>query len=146
MAFVVAATWKAKPGEAERVTEVIKKMTPLSRAEEGNVFYQAQVNPEDPETFFLYEQYKDAQAYEDHNQGLYAECFDNLNKYGRHLEQLLRDGRAGQPRRPAPRRPEDEAKEEQERFRARLSEVWCSPACTPPSRRGPPGRWRSGPS
>src|SRR4051794_41963377 len=66
MAFVVAATWKAKPGEAERVTEVIKKMTPLSRAEEGNVFYQAQVNPEDPETFFLYEQYTHAQAYEDH--------------------------------------------------------------------------------
>ena len=66
MAFVVAATWKAKPGEAERVTEVIKKMTPLSRAEAGNVFYQAQVNPEDPETFFLYEQYTDAQAYEDH--------------------------------------------------------------------------------
>ena len=56
MAFVVAATWKAKPGEAERVTEVIRKMTRLSRAEEGNVFYQAQVNPEDPETFFLYEQ------------------------------------------------------------------------------------------
>ena len=66
MAFVVAATWKAKPGEAERVTEVIRKMTPLSRAEPGNVFYQAQVNPEDPETFFLYEQYTDAQAYEDH--------------------------------------------------------------------------------
>ena len=65
MAFVVAATWKAKPGEAERVTEVIRKMTPLSRAEPGNVFYQAQVNPEDPETFFLYEQYIDAQAYED---------------------------------------------------------------------------------
>ena len=37
-----------------------------SRAEPGNVFYQAQVNPEDPETFFLYEQYTDAQAYEDH--------------------------------------------------------------------------------
>ena len=41
-------------------------MTPLSRAEEGNVFYQAQVNPEDPETFFLYEQYTDAAGYEDH--------------------------------------------------------------------------------
>jgi quinol monooxygenase YgiN len=66
MAFVVAAIWKAKPGEAKRITEVIKTMTPLSRAEEGNLFYQAQVSPEDPETFFLYEQYTDAQAYEDH--------------------------------------------------------------------------------
>lgn len=68
MAFVVAATWIAKPGEAARVREVIEKMTPLSRAEPGNVYYQAQVNPEAPETFFLYEQYTDAQAYEDHKQ------------------------------------------------------------------------------
>jgi quinol monooxygenase YgiN len=66
MAFVVAATWKAKPGEADRITEVIKIMTPLSRQEPGNLFYQAQVSPDDPETFFLYEQYTDAQAYEDH--------------------------------------------------------------------------------
>ena len=66
MAFVVAATWKAKPGEADRITEVIKAMTPLSRQESGNLFYQAQVSPDEPETFFLYEQYTDAQAYEDH--------------------------------------------------------------------------------
>jgi quinol monooxygenase YgiN len=66
MAFVVAAIWRAKSGEAERITEVITTLTPLSRAEPGNLFYQAQVNPEDPEEFFLYEQYTDAQAYEDH--------------------------------------------------------------------------------
>jgi quinol monooxygenase YgiN len=66
MAYVVAATWKAKPGEADRITEVIKIMTPLSRQEPGNLFYQAQVSPDEPETFFLYEQYTDAQAYEDH--------------------------------------------------------------------------------
>lgn len=66
MAFVVAATWKAKPGEEQRVEEVIRKMTPLSRAEEKCLFYQAQVSPEDPRTFFLYEQYTDASGYEDH--------------------------------------------------------------------------------
>ena len=66
MAFVVAATWRARPGESERVAEVIRTMTPLSRAEPGNLFYQAQVSPDEPETFFLYEQYVDAGAYEDH--------------------------------------------------------------------------------
>ena len=66
MAFVVAATWKAKEGEEGRVEEVIRTMTPLSRSEEGNLFYQAQVNPEDPLTFFLYEQYTDEAAYEAH--------------------------------------------------------------------------------
>jgi quinol monooxygenase YgiN len=66
MAFVVAATWKAKEGEEGRVEETIRKMTPLSRDEEANLFYQAQVNPEDPRTFFLYEQYTDEAGYEAH--------------------------------------------------------------------------------
>jgi quinol monooxygenase YgiN len=84
MAFVVAATWKAKPGEAERVREVIEKMTPLSRDEPGNVFYQAQVNPEEPETFFLYELYTNAQAYEDHKNTPYFQ----ENVFGYILEYL----------------------------------------------------------
>jgi len=71
MAFVVAAIWKAKEDEESRVTDVIREMTPLSRAEEGNIFYQAQVNPEDPRTFFLYEQYVDADAYEAHKAAPY---------------------------------------------------------------------------
>ncbi len=62
MAFVIAATWKAKPGEEERICEVIRLMTPLSRKEPGNLFYQAQVSSRDPAEFFLYEQYTDAQA------------------------------------------------------------------------------------
>ena len=66
MAFVVAATWKAKEGEAGRVEEVIRKMTPLSRDEDACLYYQAQVSPEDPHTFFLYEQYADEAGYETH--------------------------------------------------------------------------------
>ncbi|OIR04149.1 autoinducer-2 (AI-2) modifying protein LsrG [mine drainage metagenome] len=71
MAFVVAATWKAKPGEEERIREVIRLMTPLSRKEPGNLSYQAQVSSRDPAKFFLYEQYTDAQAYEDHKASEY---------------------------------------------------------------------------
>lgn len=71
MAFVVAATWKAKEGEEKWVEGVIREMTPLSRAEEGNLFYQAQVNPEDPRTFFLYEQYVDEAGYEAHKAAPY---------------------------------------------------------------------------
>ena len=77
MAFVVAATWKAKPGEAERVTEVIRKMTPLSRAEPGNVFYQAQRSIEDPRLFYLYEQYVDESGYQSHQD---SEHFTRLVK------------------------------------------------------------------
>ena len=66
MAYVVAAVWKAKPGEENRVVEVIKTLTPLSRAEPKNLFYQAQVDPTDPTTFFLYEQYTDVSGYDEH--------------------------------------------------------------------------------
>lgn len=66
MAFVVAAIWQAKKGEEGRILDVIKTLTPLSRAEPKCLYYQAQVSPEDPATFFLYEQYADAQGYEDH--------------------------------------------------------------------------------
>jgi quinol monooxygenase YgiN len=66
MAYVVAAKWRAHPGKAERLVEVIEEMTPPSRAEPGCLFYQAQRSDEDPDLFFLYEQYADESGYEAH--------------------------------------------------------------------------------
>jgi quinol monooxygenase YgiN len=66
MAFVVAATWKAKDGEEDRILDVIRTMAPLSREEDKNIAYQAQVSRDDPRTFFLYELYADEEGYEDH--------------------------------------------------------------------------------
>lgn len=66
MAFVVVATWKAAPGEEERIASIIETLTPLSRAEEKNLFFQGQADPDDPGTFLLYEQYTDASGYEEH--------------------------------------------------------------------------------
>jgi quinol monooxygenase YgiN len=66
MAYVVAAKWRAHPGKADRLLEVIEEMTPPSRAEPGCVFYQAQRSEEDPNLFFLYEQYADQAGYEAH--------------------------------------------------------------------------------
>jgi quinol monooxygenase YgiN len=71
MAFVVVAIWKARPGEEGRIREVIRTMTPLSRAEPGNLAYGAQVSLQDPTRFLLYEQYRSAQAYEDHKASAY---------------------------------------------------------------------------
>ncbi len=66
MAYVVAAKWRAHPGKAERLLAVIQEMTLPSRAEPGCLFYQAQRSEVDPELFFLYEQYADQAAYEQH--------------------------------------------------------------------------------
>ena len=66
MAYVVAAKWRAHPGKAERLQEVIQEMTPPSRAEPGCLFYQAQRSETDPDLFFLYEQYSGEAGYEAH--------------------------------------------------------------------------------
>ena len=77
MAYVVAAKWRAHPGKADRLLEVIQEMTPPSRAEPGCVFYQAQRSEEDPNLFFLYEQYADEAGYEAHQE---TEHFNRLVK------------------------------------------------------------------
>ncbi|HZY87936.1 MAG TPA: hypothetical protein VFE78_24085, partial [Gemmataceae bacterium] len=63
------------------------------------------------------------QAYEEHNQALYRECRENLEKYAGYLNQLLRDALPRPPARPT-RSPEEEARDEVERFRAFLAAVW----------------------
>jgi hypothetical protein len=62
------------------------------------------------------------QAYDEHNQTLYRECWDNLDKYAGYLAQLVRD-LLPRPA-PPPRNPEEEARDEVEGFRALLSSVW----------------------
>src|SRR4051795_11267759 len=66
MAYVVAAKWRTHPGKADRLLEVIEEITPPSRAEPGCLFYQAQRSEEEPDLFFLYEQYVDEAGYQAH--------------------------------------------------------------------------------
>jgi hypothetical protein len=63
------------------------------------------------------------QAHAEHNQTLYRECWDNLDKYAGYLDTLLRDA-LPRPAAPPTRPPEEEAKEGLERFRAYLASVW----------------------
>ena len=66
MAYVVAAKWRARRGKEDRVAEICAEMTEPSRSEPGNLFYQAHRAPDDPQLFFLYEQYVDEAGYEAH--------------------------------------------------------------------------------
>ena len=68
MGYVVAATWTAKEGQADVVADAIAKLTPLSRAEPGNRFYQAYQDPEVPHVFHLFEIYEDEAAYQAHTE------------------------------------------------------------------------------
>src|SRR5688572_13833653 len=66
MAYVVCARWTAREGEADAVAAAIARLAPLSRQEPGILFYQPHRDPEDPNVFFFYEQYEDADAYQAH--------------------------------------------------------------------------------
>lgn len=66
MAYVVTAFWRAKKGEEERIARIIDIMTPLSRQEPWCLFYQAHRSPDDPQLFYLYEQYVDEAGYHSH--------------------------------------------------------------------------------
>ena len=66
MAYVVAATWRAKAGHEQEIEELIRVMKGLSREEPGTLMFEAHRSPTDPGLFFLYEQFTDAAAFEAH--------------------------------------------------------------------------------
>ncbi|MBA2557333.1 MAG: antibiotic biosynthesis monooxygenase [Chloroflexi bacterium] len=68
MAYVLAATWRAREGEEEKVRQIIETMLPLSRAEPGCRTFIAHRSVEDPRVFFLYEQYDDEAAVKAHTE------------------------------------------------------------------------------
>jgi quinol monooxygenase YgiN len=66
MAYVVRANWRAKEGSEAVVVDAIRKLTPISRQEPGNRFYQAYQDPSEPLVFRLFEIYDDEPSYQAH--------------------------------------------------------------------------------
>ena len=66
MAYAVIAKWTAKPDEVEEVERCLTAITPLARAEPGNLQYTVHRDPEDPLLFVIYEQYADEAAFQAH--------------------------------------------------------------------------------
>ncbi|CUR59384.1 Antibiotic biosynthesis monooxygenase [metagenome] len=73
MSYVVAATWTAEPGKEHIVLDAITKLTPISREEPGNRFYQAYQDPAEPLVFHLFEIYDDEAAYQAHGASAHFE-------------------------------------------------------------------------
>jgi len=66
MPYVVSAIWTAQPGQEGVVRDAIDQLTPPSRQEPGNRFYQAYQDPAEPLVFRLFEIYDDEDAYAAH--------------------------------------------------------------------------------
>lgn len=66
MAYVVRANWIAREGQEAVVLDAIRKLTPISREEPANQFYQAYQDPAEPLVFRLFEIYDDEAGYKAH--------------------------------------------------------------------------------
>ncbi len=65
---VLAVTWVAKPGKEAEVSATFSKLEQASRQEPGCLMYVVHRHRNDPQRFFIYEQYVDDQALEAHRQ------------------------------------------------------------------------------
>ena len=66
MAYVLAVSWTAKPGNEAEIQEILRELGELSRAEPGVITYTTHVNPDNPREFFIYEKYHDESGLEAH--------------------------------------------------------------------------------
>ena len=66
MPFVLVVRMKAKEGEEERAVEIARELAEASRGEPGCEAYVPCRDPEDPQSFLFYEQYRDKAAFDEH--------------------------------------------------------------------------------
>ena len=66
MAQVVTVRWTVKEGEEDAVLDALRELVAASRAEAGCLMYQLHRDPENARVLYLYEQYRDADAYRAH--------------------------------------------------------------------------------
>ena len=68
MAYILAVTWTAKPGNEAQVAEILRELHSASNEEPGCLTYEVHVDPEDARQFFIYEVYRDAAGLEAHQE------------------------------------------------------------------------------
>jgi quinol monooxygenase YgiN len=75
MAYAVAATWLAKPGQEAVVESALQSLAPLSRQEPGCRAYIVCRSQEEPRQFELFEVYDDEDAYLAHGASAHFQEF-----------------------------------------------------------------------
>lgn len=60
--ITVFAKWQVKDGELDKVLNLFTELVAKTRQEEGNLFYTIHQSITEPNTFMLYEAYKDEAA------------------------------------------------------------------------------------
>jgi quinol monooxygenase YgiN len=73
--LVLAVTWLANPGREKEVAVLFEKLQTASRREAGCVMYIVHRHVDDTRRFFIYEQYRDADALEAHRDSLHFQQY-----------------------------------------------------------------------
>lgn len=68
MTHVVVARWRPRNGQTETIETILRELANKVRQEPGNLQFVVNKSLDDPNEFLLYEQYKDEQAFADHQQ------------------------------------------------------------------------------
>jgi autoinducer 2-degrading protein len=64
--IVLAVLWIAKQGQEGKAAELFRQLTAASRKEPGCAMFIVHRHKDDPLRFFIYEQYRDETALEEH--------------------------------------------------------------------------------
>jgi quinol monooxygenase YgiN len=73
MSFVLIAHLRAKPGNEEVIASVLRELAAASKDEPGCELYIPSRDAGDPGSFFIYEQYRDEAALEEHRRSTHFE-------------------------------------------------------------------------
>jgi quinol monooxygenase YgiN len=73
--IVLLVVFTAAPGKAQALTDFLRQMSALSRAEAGCSAYSLHVDVDDPATLVLYEVWRDQAALDVHDQSAHVARF-----------------------------------------------------------------------
>jgi len=67
--LALAVTWEARPGEADAIADILRRMASTVRSKEPGVLrFEPHRSPSNDHVFFLYELFADQAAFEAHQQ------------------------------------------------------------------------------
>ena len=85
MTKTLYAEFTVKPGHEVRVAEMMATLTTHVRNEPGNLLFNAYTRESDPRSYFVFEIYRDDEAFEEHIRADYGARFNG--ELSQHIEE-----------------------------------------------------------
>ena len=76
MQTILVAEFTVRPGSEARVAEMVRSLAAQVREEPGNVLFEVHTRAEDPRAYWIYEVYRDDEAFRAHLAAPYGAPFN----------------------------------------------------------------------